>query len=532
MRKQAIWSLCVAAGSCACLWAANWPSVAGNPQRDGWAQQETHLSTANARDIKLLYKHKFADLKSMGLNALTSTIDISQVIGYTGFHEFLWTGSASGKIFQTDADLNYEFKTAVTSPGKEKVPSASPSFACPGGMTAAPVLQGLSSVSRFGGGGFRQLGLLWSIGEDGWIYTMRQQDSNNTWIPPFKLAPAGANISALNIGATNTLYATTVNGCNGTANGVYASNFTMPEVENEPEKPFKKAPSWSAPVSFLTNGDGFAGVGGTAIDPKGAMVFGTIPSGKGTVAGDYNDTVVALDGKSLDVKDYFTPSDKEPAGKTIGVTPAVFTQAGKDYVVAGDRAGRIYLLDSTALGGSDHHTPLAASDPVVTPGNGNGLFGHFATWVDAEHGNTRWVLASVHGPVSMKFPGANGAAATGGIVAFKVDFTGRPKLVPAWSSADILSPAGPAVTAGMVVALSSGMPTNLMKGSNWMSPAEIAKASKPATLYLLDATTGATIYTGTGATSFSNTPVSVANGHVYVTTNDNTLLQYGIPEER
>ena len=65
-----------------------------------------------------------------------------------------------------------------------------------------------------------------------------------------------------------------------------------------------------------------------------------------------------------------------------------------------------------------------------------------------------------------------------------------------------------------------------------MSAGEIEKASKPATLAILDAATGAELYSGTGATSFSNTPLSVANGHIYFTTHDNTLLQFGIPEER
>ena len=238
----------------------------------------------------------------------------------------------------------------------------------------------------------------------------------------------------------------------------------MPEIENEPDKPFKKAPSWSAPVSFVTNGAGFAGQGGTAINLTGTAVFGTIPQGKGDVAGDYNDTVVNLDAKTLTVKDFFTPKDAAPAyhAGDAGVTPAVFTSNGKDYIIAGDRNGRVYLLDSTALGGSDHHTPLFATEPIVAPaaaGSGNGIFGTFATWVDADHGNTRWVYASVHGPLSMRFPGVNGAAATGGIVAFKVDSSsGRPKLVPAWSSHDMMAPSGPVTTAGVVVALASGMP--------------------------------------------------------------------------
>jgi hypothetical protein len=515
MQKKVLWSLGLAAGSCACLWAANWPSVGGNPQRDGYANPETHVSTANAKDVKLLYKHKF-DVKG----TIFAPIDVAQVIGYTGFHEFLWTGASNGAVFQNDADLNYEFKHIVMD-SKEKS-SGKTSALCPGGTTASPILSGGSSVGRFGGGGgFRALGLLWALNEDGYLHTMRQQDSDNKWIPAQKFLPAGSNVSALNMSADYTFYAPTINSCSG-GNGLYAMTFTMPEIENEPLKPFKKAPGWSTPVSFMTNGAGFAGAAGTALGTKTDAVFGTVPEGKGDVAGTYSDTVLKLDPKTLAVKDYFTPSDKEPAYKAgaTGVTPAVFAEGGKDYVVAGDRSGHIYLLDSTALGGSDHHTPVASTDAIVAAdasGN-NGIFGTFATFVDAEHGNTRWLFAAVRGPVSMKFPGANGAAANGGIVAFKIDFAGgRPKLVPAWSSADMVGASGPAIAGGVVYALASG----------WSG-----KAPKPASLFLLEAATGKQLYASAPAATYSSQPIAFANGHAYFVTHDNTLYQYGIPEEK
>lgn len=534
MRKQILWSLCAAASSCACLWAANWPTVAGNPQRDGWAQQDTHLSLETASKIVLLYKHKFAAVKASGLNSITSTIDISQVIGYTGFHEFLWTGSASGTVFQTDADLNYEFKTASTVPGKEPVKAAAATVLCPGGATAAPVLAGLSSTSRFGGGGFGRLGFLWNIGEDGWVYTMRQQDSNNSWVPPAKLAPAGANISALNISAKNTFIAATVNGCNGIANGIFASTFTEPTIENEPLKPFKTPPSWTAPVSFLTNGEGFAGAGGTALDLKGDFVYGTVPTGHGEVAGTYSDTLLKLDASTLAVKDYFTPAD-EPVFHPgdPGVTPAVFTEGGKDYILAGDRSGHVYLLDAAAPGGKDHHTPLFATEALVKAGSGAGISGHFATAVD-EATKTRWVFAAVHGPLAASFPGSKGAITHGAIVAFKMEVAGgHAKLVPAWTSGDMLAPAGPVVIGGLVAGLSSGLPNLATASGKLKTVAEVQKEAKPAKLTIFNAGSGAEIFnSGAAMTSYSNTPISAANGHIYVTTHDNTLLQFGIPEER
>jgi hypothetical protein len=501
MQKKVLWSLCVAAGSCACVWAANWPSVGGNPQRDGYVNPETHISAANAKDIKLIFKHKF---ETKGV--VTSTTDLANIIGITGFHEFLWTAASTGDVWVDDADLNYDFKHVTV--GTDK--AAKTSALCPGGMTAAPLLAGGSTVGRFGGGGFGRgaVAVVYVLGGDGVLTPLRQQDADPKYIPSQKLVPAGSNVPALNTSADGTLFAATINGCGGAGNGLYAATFTPPSTENEPEKPFKTPASWTPVVSFMTNGAGFAGAGGTAIGTKNDFVVGTVPEGKGDVAGAYNDTVLSLDPKTLAVKDYFTPTDKEPAFKpgAAGVTPAVFAENGKDYVVAGDRNGKIYLLDSTALGGSDHHTALAATDVIVAPdaSGSNGIFGTFATFSE---NNTRYVLAAVRGKVT--------GAASGGIVAFKIDFSsGKPKFVPAWTSPDMVGASGPAVAGGLVYALAAG------------------KGSTAAKLFVLDVTTGKPVYTSAPAATYSSQPLSFANGHAYFVTHDNTLYQYGIPEEK
>jgi hypothetical protein len=338
------------------------------------------------------------------------------------------------------------------------------------------------------------------------------------------------------------MYVSTVDGCNTNPNGLYAAQFTYPTLYKVPGKGYEKPASWTTPTSFMTNGTGFSGTGGVAVNSKGDAVFGTVASGKGDVAGTYNDSVLNLDAKTLAVKDYFTPSQQAPAPKAgvavAGATPAIFSLNGKDFIIAGDRNGRIYLLDSTSLGGSDHHTPAFASEPVVAADSdfsGNGIWDHFSTWVDAEHGNTRWVYASVHGALKTKFPGSNGVATNGGVVAFKVDTSAAtPALVPAWSSADMLSPTGPVTIGGLVAVLSTGMSSRVAKKNGTAyTVAETEKMAKNATLYLLDGTTGAQVFTsGTGASAFSNTGLTAGNGHVYFTTHDNTLYQYGIPEER
>jgi outer membrane protein assembly factor BamB len=538
MRKMVAWSLAIAAVSSLSLWAADWPSTGGNPQRDGWSQGDTIFSKASIGKVKQVWKYKY-DNKAVGVNAMTSPIVLSRLIGYHGFEELVMATGSGGAAYALDADLGRAyFKTPFPPLDKATAPT---STLCPGGQTASMVMWGQSATSRFGGFGgpnpVARLAAYYTVSSDGYIRTMRAQDGQAEMIPPAKMLPANSNVTGLNM-AGSTVYAATINGCGGTGNGLYAGTFTPPVFPPVPDQPMVSPSKWEF-TSFMTNGSGFAGSGGVASSTKNDVMFGTLPDGKGDIAGTYNDTTLALDAKTLTVKDWFTPSSNAPAVKAgmpmVGVTPAVFAEGGKDYVIAGGRDGRIYVLDSTALGGSDHHTPLFASEPLIaapTAGDGMGIYGTFATAVES---GQRWVFAAVHGPVTMKFPGANGAAASGGIVAFKLSMTdGRPSLTPAWSSKAMISPMAPAVANGLLFALSSGMPTRVAKeNGKTYTASEIEKMSKPAVLSILDTATGEELFTsGTEATSFASSGIAVANGHVYFTTHDNMMYAYGVPEER
>ena len=541
MQKLVLWSLCIAAGSSVAVWAADWPSTGGNPQRDGWSQGETVFSKESIPKVRLLWKYK-VDNKAIGAGALTSPVVLSRLIGYHGFEELVLTTGTSGAAYAVDADLGIPyFKTPFASMEKtagEKTSAGS--TLCPAGQTAPMVMFGQSATSRFGGfGGPNPVARLGA-------YLFRQ---------PGRLHPhharagrPGPDGSACQTAAGGKQrYRPELRGCHA-VRGDHQQLL-------RPQRPLRwhlhtarsaahagltdgEAPRSGDVTSFMTNGSGFAGTGGVASDTKNDEMFGTVADGKGDVAGTYSDTVLGLAAKTLMVKDWFTPSGAAPAPKaampTLGITPAVFAEDGKDYVIAGDRMGRIYILDATALGGSDHHTPLFASEPLTAPGrdgDGTGLYGTFATMTE---GTTRWVFAAVRGPVSMKFPGSNGAAANGGIVAFKLTMSagGRPSLTPAWSSHDLVAPMAPALANGLVFALSSGMPTEVAKGGKLLNAGEIEKMSKPAVLYILDAATGQELYSsGKEAASFSPSGIAVANGHVYFTTHDNMLYAYGVPEE-
>jgi hypothetical protein len=562
MRKILVCAAILSLGFCACLWA-DWASTGGNPQRDGWSQGNTKVTkeAIENHQVKLLWTYKFEN-EARGLDAMTAPIDLSRIIGWQGFKELLFIGGSSNVVYSLDSDLGVlYFKTAFQT---NDTPSAAPTVLCPGGLTATLAMPGSS-----GGGGFRFRGpargrapypargrgaparrgfvfrmpgpaVFWAVSSDGYLRTLREQDGNASWIPPVKFLPANARVSGINV-SDDVIYAATINSCGGNPNGLYAAQYTAPELPKMPGEPLV-TPAKFQVSDFMTNGSGFSGTGGTAIGTNG-IVYGQVAEGHGSVAGNYNDTVLALNPKTLAVEDYFTPSGSMPPMKTgvesPNVTPAYFSWNGKELLVAGGRDGRLYLLDATSLGGADHHTPLYRSQPVVNPDShfgGNGIWGTFATWEDAAS-NTRWIYAAIRGPAAMKFPTENGSARDGAIVAFKVvDQGGKPALSPQWISRDMLSPAAPAIAGGLVYALSTGLSPRVAHANG--SPytvAEMEKMAKPAVLYILDGATGQQLFSsGHDATTFASSGIAVANGNdqAYFTTHDNTLFAYGVPEIR
>jgi outer membrane protein assembly factor BamB len=523
------------------MWAADWPSLSGNPQREGWAKSEKAFNRENARNIELLYKFRVEN-QARGLSALTGPIVNGMLITYLGFKEMLVIGGSEDNVFAIDADLNrriwnrhFEYK------GNK--PPVVPNAVCPGGLTAGLAMPGSSTAIARGpapapppgragtpvapiiplapgrGGlfatGFGRSGVFIAISSDGYMHPLNTSTGADK-APPVRFLPANSKVSALNIN-DSVIYAATQDGCGGNPNALYALDMSGDEPK----------------LSTLpTNGAGAAGAGGTAIAADGT-VFAQFPDGAGDIAGNYQDTVVALS-KDLKVKDYFTPAEAPPPlPKDVaapGITPVVFEWKSKTYVAVGSRNGRVYLLDAQSLGGADHNTPLVQSEPVAMPDlkyAGNGLQGTFSSWEDPET-NTRWLYASLWGPPG---PGAKGNAPNGSIVALRlVDRAGKPTLESAWVSRDMMAPA-PTVTAnGLVFALSSGESgREAKKNGKPYRVAALEKTASHATVYVLDGATGAELYSsGDMAAAFShNSGLAVANRRIYFTTHDNTVFALG-----
>jgi outer membrane protein assembly factor BamB len=517
----------------AAIFAADWPTTSGSPQREGWARSEKVITKDNVHGLDVIYRYQ-SDNKSRGLYSLTSPLIDGMLITYRGFKEMLVFGGSSDVVYSVDADLNrliWERHFEYEGEGKK---THRVTATCPGGLTAAVAMDGSSSAgvsfgrrpaapapggrAPIGGRGFGSLGAFFAVSSDGYLHTLNASTGEDL-IPAAKFLPPNSRVSALNV-YDDHVYAATSGACGG-ANAVYGIDMASTD---------KKV------FTFPVAGNSVAGASGTALGSDGT-VYVQVPAEQGQTDTTSHRTVLALDPENLGVKDFFVAEDA-PSTKghadVAGPAPMVFSWKGKDVVVAAGSDGRIYLLDSASLGGPDHHKPMFESEPVASADEhyaGSGFRTGFATWSDAAS-DARWLYASLWGPprAAIKFPQQNGDVSTGGIVGFKVeDKGGQPVLAAAWISPNIASPAAPVIASGMVFALSTGDPMREAKPNGKpYSVGEVEKTATPAALYALDGETGKQLYTsGAMSSPAYSSGLAVANGRIYFGTSDNNMNAFG-----
>jgi len=197
----------------------------------------------------------------------------------------------------------------------------------------------------------------------------------------------------------------------------------------------------------------------------------------------------------------------------------------------------MWLLDTSAMGGEDHRTPVDRT-PLVCNEEVHfaaaGSWGALATWEDTE--GTRWILMPFWGPKHSKFtaPIEHGQIVKGAVAAFKlVDTADGVKLSPAWLSRN-MNQADPVVIAnGVVFAYGNGADgtqSTVDIGLAYNTAANRAAHSTHAELYALDARTGDELWSsGDQIASFNHfTSLSIANGRVYIGTYDGMLYAFGV----
>lgn len=504
---------------------ASWNTAGNDAQRTSWVRTDPNISVANLQKsgtFQFLWKVKLSNDARQSYS-LSQAVDVSSYIGYRGFRSYAFFGGASNNAIALDSDLGrVEWARHFD---VSNLPAAT--AACPGGMTAgvsrpAPLAaagaaaagggrgaaggaksavgqpgQGAVQVAAQaagggraggrggsgGGGGGRGGGgigtsALFALASDGMLHLVYISNGADSQAP-VRFLPANANASGLTF-TDSEAYVSTSNNCAGVPNGVWSINLAGTD---------RTVSTWK------TNG---GSVIGTAFDSDGT-VYATTGDGDYSPT-SFSDSVVALDPKGLKLKDFFTPAKSE---FTTG--PVVFSYQNKNLLAVANKDGKVYLLDTAALGGADHRTPLAQSTAL-----GNVSTGGLATW---EVDGVRWILAPVTGGLNSatRFSATNGAVTNGAVAAFKVvDQAGKPSLQPAWVSRDLTFPLTPAIVNGVVLAVSGG------------------DAQHPAVLYALDGATGKDLWnSGTNITSYARSGISGGSSQFYLGTYDSTVYAFG-----
>ena len=502
---------------CFTLWGADWLTDGYDPERTNWQRDETILNTANAKDIKLLWKLKL-DNQPRQMHALFAPLIVGSVNTSSGPKQIAIVAGVSDNIYAIDADKGELLwkKHFENTWNPQQSDGRGGGILCPGGLTATPVIGPTETPGKY---------TLYAASWDGRLHQLNVANGEEL-APPSKFMPPNGKPYALNL-VKNVIYTHSAQGCGGNPNMAYSYDLAT-----------KKVGSWGPA------GGGMWGRQGPAISSSGVMYTGTGDGRWDPENGLFGNGIIGVkldpETKALRLEDYYGPSNAEWLFKRdldMQVTPVIFKYKGKELMVDAGKECRLYLMDTDSIGGDDHRTPLYRT-PLICNEEVNfasaGIWGSLASWEDSV--GTRWVLTPFWGPKhsAFKAPIEHGPVRDGGVAAFKVEERGgKLELAPAWVSRDMNRGEPPVIANGIVFGYGNGENTaqstpELGLGAN---RADLRiKGSTHAVLYALDAQTGKELWSsGDQITSWNHwSGISVVNGRVYIATFDGGVYSFGI----
>ncbi|MCC7009734.1 MAG: PQQ-binding-like beta-propeller repeat protein [Acidobacteria bacterium] len=495
---------------------ASWLMDGGDPQRTSWQRHETIISPATVRDMTLLWTLQ-TDNEPRQMHNLFPPLLVPDVATAGGPRDIGVLAGVSDNIYGVDLATGRQlwkrrFDSTFTPPanGQGYGPL------CPGGLTATPLVVPAGQPGKY---------RIYAISWDG---RLRQLDvaTGEDLAPAEPFLPPNGKPYALNI-HENVLYTTTAQGCGGNPNQFYSYDLETKKVG-----------------SFNPGSGGLWPRLGPSIGKDGRVYAGSGDGDYYPAQQVYGQAIVAAKQnpltKAMELADWYAPSNAYWLRKRdldMNVTGPVFDYKGREYTVQSSKECRLWLLDTSALGGEDHRTPVYRT-PLVCNEEvqfaSAGVWGALATW--EEPNGTRWILMPFWGPKHSKFsaPIEHGEVVHGAIAAFRMETAGTEvRLAPAWLSRD-MNMADPALVAnGVVFGYGSGEDGTQATadiGLAYNTAANRIARSTHAVLYALDAKTGETLWSsGDTITSFNHfTSLSMANGRVYIGTYDGKLYCFGI----
>src|SRR5215469_13043838 len=98
--------------------AADWPTFGRDPQRSGWAFDESTLTVENVSGLELKWKTQVKN-QPRALSALTAPVVATGVATPSGIKTLVYVAGTSNNIFALDAETgdviwNLEFETHIS----------------------------------------------------------------------------------------------------------------------------------------------------------------------------------------------------------------------------------------------------------------------------------------------------------------------------------------------------------------------------------------------------------------------------------
>jgi outer membrane protein assembly factor BamB len=496
--------------------AADWTTFGHDPQRSGWATEETTISRDNVSTMVLKWKAKLPN-ESYSLSALTAPVVASGVSTAKGVRTAVYVAGIGGTVFALDSETGEQLWTRAfkyrIQPGKGGFQGT---FLCPDGITATPVIDKSTEI-------------LYVIAADGALYGL-DLGSGAIRYGPVQFVASYAKAWSLSL-VDGVVYTTLSQGCGAGLSGFYGV-----DVRDRHHPVVHQL--------LLSNTDtaGMWGRGGPVIGDNG-RVYGSTADGKfDPAAGDYSNTVISASLPNLNLLDYYLPLNWDYLRKKdldLGsASPVYFGWRNRRLVATGTKEAVVSLLDAESLGGADHQTTLYSSPQL---GNekaicceGLGIWGGLSTARDLQ-GQT-WLYVPMGGPPTRTAPPTffykNGDTPHGSIMAFKVvadEKTQNPKLEAAWISGDFDLPDPPVIANGVLFALATGE-NAVQKGGE----KNRFTNTHPAILRALDVGTGKELFNSKDSIAswvhFSG--LAVANGQVYVVDHDSNVYAFALPAKQ
>ena len=189
--------------------AGQWLTFGGNPQRDGWARDETMLTKDNVKSMKVVWKlHVNSEVREM--NGLTAPVVVENVLTLQGHKDIVVVAGASDTLDAVDIDTGKVlWHKQFFAEGK---PKQQPRWLCPNALNATPVIQ-------MGGGVTPRDRTVHAISSDGKLHSLSIVNGEDRK-PPIQFVPAFSKNWSVNL-VNGVLYTATSQGCNGAKSAVY-----------------------------------------------------------------------------------------------------------------------------------------------------------------------------------------------------------------------------------------------------------------------------------------------------------------------